>query len=381
MSNEDLDLELHRLDPEEHDRIFRDEIVPQELAGLTRQQSPVAVFVGGQPGAGKTKTTTESVLDALTHRGTPAHVCGDFYKPFHPRYASLLAEDDSTAGAYTRLDARGWHARAEEYARAQHADVVIETAMTGPDGFADPARRFRDNGYTIEVAILAVPAAQSRLGILHRYDEQLQAHGHGRLVTPENHDNCYRGMLQTADAIDRDRAADVVTVYRRGNHALHIAQLDGGGQWTTPPATRLAIEQERERPWSAGEVGQFLNTLEHLARHPEPGWHAGLRAVAELAKPYLPAGSHHAVDRLAAAVPASPQARNAGGVAAEGFTTPAPPRHPTVLPRPSARSNSAAATTPGPPAAARPDPAGPSRTTRRLTPVSCTASPDSGCKR
>lgn len=333
MSNEDLDLELHRLDPEEHDRIFRDEIVPQELAGLTRQQSPVAVFVGGQPGAGKTKTT-ESVLDALTHRGTPAHVCGDFYKPFHPRYASLLAEDDSTAGAYTRLDARGWHARAEEYARAQHADVVIETAMTGPDGFADPARRFRDNGYTIEVAILAVPAAQSRLGILHRYDEQLQAHGHGRLVTPENHDNCYRGMLQTADAIDRDRAADVVTVYRRGNHALQPRR--------PPPAWPSSRRGNAHgAPAKLASFSTLWSTWPAILN--QAGTRAS-RAVAELAKPYLPAGSHHAVDRLAAAVPASPQARNAGGVAAEGFTTPlrldtrpsspGPRLGPTALPLP-----------------------------------------------
>jgi len=59
--------------------------------------------------------------------------------------------------------------------------VLIETTMRDPGDFAEPARMFRDAGYRVETAILAVPESLSRLGI-QRYEEQRRGKGHGRLT-------------------------------------------------------------------------------------------------------------------------------------------------------------------------------------------------------
>jgi UDP-N-acetylglucosamine kinase len=296
----DLDLRRHRLAEAEHERIFRQEIALSELAGLTRQEHPVAVFVGGQPGAGKTATTAV-ILDRLRARGGPAHICGDLYKPYHPTYDQLMAADEATAGAYTRLDARAWHTKAEAYARDQRADVVIETALSGPGGFTDPAAAFRAAGYRIEVAALAVPAALSRLGIMARYADQLAAHGHGRMVATDNHDTCYDGILDTAAQIDAGRLADVVQVLRRGNHLVHANHLSPAGDWATGPRMREAIETERDRPWTPGEARDFLHATQRLGRQLGTTWHPSVSAVLDLARPHLPPGAEAAARAARAA--------------------------------------------------------------------------------
>ncbi|MFB7704365.1 zeta toxin family protein, partial [Streptomyces niveus] len=62
-----------------------------------RQDQPVTVIVGGQPGAGKT-AVADLVQAALDRRGGAVRVCSDRYKAAHREYGKLLAVDVRTAG-------------------------------------------------------------------------------------------------------------------------------------------------------------------------------------------------------------------------------------------------------------------------------------------
>ncbi|MGQ0624594.1 MAG: zeta toxin family protein [Sporichthyaceae bacterium] len=285
----DFDLQRYRLTEAEHHRIFTERIVPRRFADLTAQQNRVVVFVGGQPGAGKT-ATTKRVLNRLRTRGTPAHVCGDHYKPHHPDYDRLLVTDELAAAAYARLDVRAWHAKAENHAREARADTVIETALTGPGGFSEPAAAFRAAGYRIEVIALAVPEAWSRLGILTRYAAQVDQHGHGRLVEPANHDNCYHGMADTLAGIDTDRTADVLAIERRGNQTRYLNALTPDSTWAEPPAAAATLTAERSRRWTQTEARAFATELARLRDRDDPALRAAADTVARLAAPYLPPG-------------------------------------------------------------------------------------------
>jgi Zeta toxin len=64
--------------------------------------------------------------------------------------------------------------------------------------------------------LLAVPAAMSNQGLLSRYAEQVSDRGHGRLTVQANADRAYAGVLDLADAIDREQLADHAAVFRRG---------------------------------------------------------------------------------------------------------------------------------------------------------------------
>ncbi len=280
-----IDPRKHLLSEGESQRIFRDRIVPQQLAQGVSQQRPVVVFVAGQPGAGKTKTT-ESVKAMLDRRGGAIVVNSDYYKPYQPDYGRLLVEDDRNAAPYTSMDGRRWMADAERYLIARRVDTIIETTMRDPGDFVEPARMFRDAGYRVEVAILAVPEAQSRLGIIHRYHDQVRKLGHGRLTARDNHDASYRGVIAAAVIIDRDRIVDVASVYRRGNILLATNQLDEAGQWRWPDVSIAAtIGIERQRSWSTEETQLFADVVTDLSRNMGAEWSSELRDLTALAVP------------------------------------------------------------------------------------------------
>jgi predicted ABC-type ATPase len=258
----EVDRTRHLLTEQDNERIFRSRIVPAELTG-TRQDRPVVVFVAGQTGAGKTSVTALAAA-ALARRGTAVNVNLDTYKPHHPRYDQLVAEDDATAGAYTSIDGHKWMEKAEAYAIKQRFDVVMESAMRDPRDFEEPARRFRAAGYQVEVLIVAVHESQSRLGALDRYVQQVNDFGRGRFIDPQIHDACYQGVLRSSDAIDTEHLADRVFVVRRDAHVVYSNQLGPDGQWQRPAGTAAAVAAERDRPWSPQETHQYLNNVRRV---------------------------------------------------------------------------------------------------------------------
>ncbi|MFI5731123.1 zeta toxin family protein [Kribbella sp. NPDC051587] len=278
------DLGRYRLNEELHAEIFSSRIVPRELAGAMRQERPAVVFIGGQPGAGKT-ATTDMIKRTMGLRGQAAHVCGDFYKPYHPDYVRLQAEDERTAGAYTRLDTRLWHAAAEDWARARGCHTVVETALADPEEFARAAANFGAAGFRVEVAVLAVPEALSRLGIVARYLDQIALHGRGRFVARSNHDGCYRGIPATIAAVQANQLADNVIVFRRGAAVVTAAQRAENGSWSGSQHLAEDVAGERSRPWGTTASLKFCTSLNRIAQQGGPTWHPELREIAQLAAP------------------------------------------------------------------------------------------------
>lgn len=76
-----------------------------------------------------------------------------------------MRQDASTAGAYTSIDGRAGMAKLIAHAAAR-ASILMESAMRGPSEFLEPLQLYHEAGYRVGVAILAVPAARSRLQAL-----------------------------------------------------------------------------------------------------------------------------------------------------------------------------------------------------------------------
>lgn len=80
----------------ESDDVLQGVILPTATKNAVRQDQPVVVIVGGQPGAGKT-WISDLVQAALDRRGGAVRIGRDLYKAAHSRYAELLADDVRTA--------------------------------------------------------------------------------------------------------------------------------------------------------------------------------------------------------------------------------------------------------------------------------------------
>lgn len=232
-------------------------------------RQPTVLFIAGQPGAGKT-TMQAAAIDRLGMKN--AYVLDhDELLEKHPNYASGALENDYTASGIYGQDAAIWRGWALQDVQARRMDVVVPYPISGQYDL-DLMRQFQERGYRVEVAFAAVHEAQSQLGIMERFTDGRQEAGYGRWIGAEQHDQIYREMLGTADAIEAQGLADAVHVYRRGEAEPVFTNERQNGVWRHPlGSSRWAIESERNRPWTDREANHFVrgwNRLAALAARP-----------------------------------------------------------------------------------------------------------------
>lgn len=190
------------------------------------------------------------------------------------------------ASPATGPDARRWLALAAGEAARRGVDVVLESACRHPDDFCALAAQFRAARYRVEVVVLAVPAALSRLGILARfYEKKPEARSRGlpvRLTPVKVHNDSYAGLLHAARYLDESGAADQVVVVRRGNLVAYGWESAGGG---AAPKIAEAVERERARRLTEAERETALEDLQRLEVH--DGAKEQLEQVKELLKPLI----------------------------------------------------------------------------------------------
>lgn len=79
-----------QLDLDRIDALYRAHVSPMVFRRARAVERPTAIFVGAQPGAGKS-----SILTRLRgrFRGNVALISGDDFRQFHPAYARLRDTD------------------------------------------------------------------------------------------------------------------------------------------------------------------------------------------------------------------------------------------------------------------------------------------------
>lgn len=257
----ELDSSRYRLPPALSQEIFYQVIIPVELSHGIRQEQPRALLLGGQTGAGKSVMT--GVLTADPHWQQAASFGSDTLRVHHPDYQQLLQTDADTACFYTDPDARAWVGDALDHCVDQRFSVVFDSTMSRQPAAEAFAERFHGAGYRIDAAFVAAPAALSKLGVVARYLDSVEASGSGRFSL--NHDETYDGVVEVADWIDRTAPFDTVAVYRRNGDLLYSNSVDEQGNWVEPAGLRQAIEDERNRPWSVEESDRFLAAVRETA--------------------------------------------------------------------------------------------------------------------
>ncbi|MCX4546553.1 zeta toxin family protein [Streptomyces sp. NBC_01565] len=284
------EVERYRLSEAENKQIFREEITPELLEGRAPQETPTVVVLIGQPGAGKSRLTN-LVGDILNQHGGFVDIDSDLYKPYHPAYDALMAQDDTLMAAYTRADGRAWMGLAEEYVRDHRLHAIVQETSQNAAAVEEKMRSYRAAGSRVEALFMGVAKPVSDQGIFKRYIEQLADRGQGRLTVQANADESFLGILDLADRVDGGRLADLAGVYRRGeSKMLYSNTLDAAGQWVDLPALRTRLEEERARPLTESESADFVDTqllLREATRPLGPEWSARLARIEQKAAPLL----------------------------------------------------------------------------------------------
>ncbi len=266
--------------------IFVEKIVPREFVrGRPGQPTPVAVFVIAQHGSGKTDTS-QAIKTVLDQRGGAVVIDNDLYKPYHPAYKPLMKVDGELATAAVALDGQRWGRMASDYLREHRVDVMIEETVQNPPYFREQVHAWRGAGYRVEVALLAVPEPVSRLGVLDRYQSQVNAKGSGRLPSTDKQRLAFAGVAEVAAMVEAEGLVDVVSVWRRGNVNLYFNRLDDG-VWDRTPGAVQVLGDERGRLRTVAETTDFLRTHARLVQTMGPRFHGQLDDVLAQVRPLL----------------------------------------------------------------------------------------------
>lgn len=192
---------------------FERVVVPRYLEPQKGRSSdhPSVVFVGGQPGAGKSAT-----LERL-RRSRPGSVTinGDELRMFHPDYAKLMREQPLRMPAVTARASGAWVAMCNDYLRERGVSAAIETTLRRVTLLLGELEKFRGAGFHTELHIVAVYAALSRVSILSRFIEQIRDTGAGRWTPSELHDATFHTLPGSVRELSVSGLLDVVVVKGR----------------------------------------------------------------------------------------------------------------------------------------------------------------------
>ena len=280
-------VDYHRLSADEHRFVFDELIVPMYLSSITAQDRPVALYVMGAQGAGKSHTA-RLLRRALRHR-RPTRIEGGMFKALHPDYRTLLDEHPRTASARIRADYRAWQDRAEDYIRQRRGDLIIEIAPDSIEHFLASARRSHRAGYRVELVVLGVRAADSRLGTAMRCADVARIGGRPRFTAAAAHDVTFHVLADVVRAAEEEaHAVTSVSVIRQDMTAVYRNERTADGTWARPPRGGAVLLAEQHRPYTAAEAMR-LRTALHRLRGELPQYQSDLVEIAALAQPLMPA--------------------------------------------------------------------------------------------
>ncbi|WP_232484366.1 zeta toxin family protein [Burkholderia ubonensis] len=193
------------------DAIYR-RVEQRAIETTQRQEQPVAILLGGQPGSGKAGLAGLAQRE-LRDRGDAVVIDADQMREFNPAYRALAKADPERAADQTQALAGKWASRLTKRAEDERRNLIVDGTMRNPDNIATLAERLQRAGYTVEARVMAVPPDPSFDRARLRY-EQLAAEGQtGRVVNREQHDEAYRGLPATVDRLERDGLADRIRIY------------------------------------------------------------------------------------------------------------------------------------------------------------------------
>ena len=241
---------------------------PRQFARVPGER-PQAVFLAGQPGAGKTSLleTVRSVVGS----GTTTVYHRDDNAEAHPAYAEIF--EDDPFGSLTEA-ARHLAPELErhclEHVRAGPHDVVVVDPLGDPDDAEELLGGFTGAGYRVSATFVAARHSDSLLGIADRFQSGLDHEGFGRWADTGEHQRIYDALPEAAHHVESGGLADSVYVVDRRGGVLHENHRGAAGAFGAPPAAREVLRAHRDGPVTEEEAAHFRDRLAYVRKR-SPG--------------------------------------------------------------------------------------------------------------
>ena len=169
----------------------------------TSQENPKAFLLGGQPGAGKS-----ALENMINIEDEYVSISGDDYRKFHPLYDKLNKIYGKDASKYTQKWSGGMVEHLLKEARKEKWNVILEGTLRKAELPVREAKDFKENGYSVELYVVAVKPEKSYLATLQRYEEMIVRGRIPRMTPKEHHDLVVNNIGDNLEIIYNSKAFD-----------------------------------------------------------------------------------------------------------------------------------------------------------------------------
>ena len=221
----------------------------------TSQENPKAFLLGGQPGAGKS-----ALENMINIEDEYVSISGDDYRKFHPLYDKLNKIYGKDASKYTQK----WSGEMVEHllkeARKEKWNVILEGTLRKAELPIREAKDFKENGYSVELYVVAVKPEKSYLATLQRYEEMIVRCRIPRMTPKEHHDLVVNDIGNNLETIYNSKAFDNIKLFDRENNLLYNYKK------SPDISPKIILEKEFYREWKIEEIKNFKEKWENLIK-------------------------------------------------------------------------------------------------------------------
>lgn len=247
--------EKYKLSDVEHEKILED-IMNEVFQDAKSFDHPKIFIMGGQPGAGKS-TLINNLVNSDEGKDCLI-INADEYRIFHPQIKEIYEKHPDDLASITDLDVRDWTQRIFAKAIKNRNNIIFEGTMR-TNQICNTIRDLYQQGYEVNIHVMAVNFYESKLSTYSRFEEALKAGGMPRHTPPEAHDETYIKMLDTLNQIEAEGCFNKITIHGRGKDV----NLSSKGAKSQVSAV-MAILNHREKVWSQSKYDKYQTQADEV---------------------------------------------------------------------------------------------------------------------
>lgn len=210
-------------------------------------ETPKAILLGGQSGAGK--TTLHKVYKNLLDQNVIV-INGDEYRTSHPRFAKLQAAFGDKSVEYTAPWAGRMTEALIEHLSRYGYNLIIEGTLRTAEVPTKTARLLRERGYEVSLALMAVKPEISLVSCQTRYEEMRLAGTTPRATDPAYHNKIIDQIVSNLSVLEESGLFESISLYDRSQTKLFPSETYQG-------TASDALKNTLFGPWTPEELRHY----------------------------------------------------------------------------------------------------------------------------
>lgn len=253
-----------RLTHEQSEHIYERHIRPDVLAGAMPAETPVAMIVAGQPGAGVPSAAAILRRELTRTAGIVVQVSEDRLRAYHPAWRTGAGTDLLRVGM-VQPEVSHWFERIVHDAQKERFHLLVEDELHDARATHKLAVTLRKNLYIVQAVFVSSNRDQSTLSVMARYDLSRERGLASRFVSAQEHDAALGNVRVTMGLLEDRRAVDSVRLIDANASQIYENRLVHG-EWSRAPRAQATLDVVRDKVLAPKDLVRLAMQWETLTQ-------------------------------------------------------------------------------------------------------------------